>query len=157
MMKIRLGSVIGGAVLAVASLLLFWVANTGGVPDRLGRYGISARSAESSGFPGSEVVGRSRRLRGESYGAGGSDLSKGWLFARRGQELVLDYDLSITQGTVRVSLNRVPALRDELWGITVQGDRQGTIRVPIQRTGLHQLSVTQFRYAGTFDLAWRLE
>jgi hypothetical protein len=158
MKLIRLSPTVGQVVIAAASLLFLWVANTEGVAETLRRHGISARSSESDGFPGSEVVGLRRQLRGASYGAGVSDLTTRRFFARRGQEILLDYQLAITGGTVVVSLSRYPApLGDNLWKLTIQDERQGTVRVPIQRTGLHQLSVTQFRYTGTYDLSWKLE
>jgi hypothetical protein len=156
-MKIELSPTLGRALFVLCSLLLLWVATTDGVPETLGRYGISARSTESKGFLGSEPRGTRSQLRGESYGAGGSDLKTRRFLARRGQELVLDYDLSLKRGMVRVSLTRLPAFGTDVWAVTVQGERHGTIRVPIQRTGIHQLSVTQFRYTGTYDLAWKLE
>jgi hypothetical protein len=158
MKLMKVSPTVGPVVIAAASLLFLWVANNDGVAETLRRHGISARSTESDGFPGSGVVGLRRQLRGASYGAGVSDLATRRFFARRGQEILLDYQLAITGGAVVVSLSRYPApLGDNLWKLTIQDERQGTVRVPIQRTGLHQLSVTQFRYTGTYELTYKLE
>jgi hypothetical protein len=155
--RIRVSPAVGGMAIAIASLGILWVGANQGLSERLGRYGISAHSTESSGMPGAGLLGLPVRLSGESYGAGASALASRRFLARRGQELILDYDLAIVQGRVRVTVNRVPVFGDELWGVTVDGNRQGTIRLPIPKTGIHQLTVTQFRYTGTYDLEWRLE
>jgi hypothetical protein len=147
----------GAITVAVGALVMFWIGSTPGASEALARYGISVRSAEVTGVPGSEALGLRRQLLTESYGAGASDLVKRRFLARRGQVLVLDYEVAVIGGFLRVSVDRVPFFSDEVWGIRLDADRHETVRLTIDRTGIYQLSMTRFRHAGVARLEWHLE
>ncbi len=156
-MKIPLNSATGAVVVVVASLLVYWVASNSGVQEVLARHGLTVRSAETSGYPGSEVLGFRRELRGEAYGAGAGRLNYQRFLARNGQELVLDYEAAVHGGFLRLSVHRGRFIREELWSSTVRADGGETLRLPVPKTGLYQLTVTQFGHTGSYRVGWRLE
>jgi hypothetical protein len=157
--KIRwqMGATTGAAVLLVAPLVLYWVGASPNTSEALARYGIAVRSTESSGIPGSESLGARRELRGVSHGAGAADLNARGFWARSGQVLVLEYDVAVQGGYVRLSVDRGRFFREELWGSTVRTDRAEAVRLPIPKTGIYQLTVTQYRHAGSYRVQWLLE
>jgi hypothetical protein len=146
---------------AVASLIvtlgLYWAGSSSGASEALARYRISLRSTESSGIPGTEALGLRRELRGEAYGSGTADVTSRSLLARSGQELVLQYEVAVQGGYLRLSVDRGRFFRDELWGATVREDRAEAVRLPIPKTGLYHLTVTQYRHAGSYRVGWLLE
>jgi hypothetical protein len=158
-MKIRtqMSPATGAVAFLVASLVVYWIGSSPGTSEALARYGISVRSTESTGIPGSEAFGVRRELRGESYGAGAADLNSRSFLARSGQVLVLEYDAAVQGGYLRLSVDRGRFFREALWGRTVRADRAEAVRLPIPKTGLYQLTVTRYRHAGTYRVEWLLE
>jgi hypothetical protein len=156
-MRWKMTAATGGVAFVMASLLMLWVGSNPEISDALARHGISFRSAEEAGIPGSEAFGLGRQLRGETHGAGMAGLTHRRFLARRGQVLVLDYDVSVKSGFLRVSVDRFGFPVDELWGKSAHSDHREMMRLPIQTTGIYRLTVTQYRHAGTYRIDWRLE
>jgi hypothetical protein len=153
----KLSPATGRAVSAAAAVLLLWLGMNPAAGEALARVGIHVGSSRESGVPGSEMLGLRRELRGESYGAGATALDHRRFLARRGQVLVLSYDVAVVGGALRMSVDRAPFSRDVLWNLRIADDRQGEVRVPIPKTGLYKLWMTRQRHAGVYRVEWRLE
>jgi hypothetical protein len=158
-MRIRVELGRGGRALVgvLASLSALWVGTSPGASEALARFGINFTSRESAGIPGGESLGLRRELVVESHGAGRADLQKRRFVARQGQVLVLDYEAAVAGGYLVLSVNRLPSFSDGLWARPLHADRRETVRLAIPRTGVYQLTATQYRHTGRYRVGWWLE
>jgi hypothetical protein len=153
----KVSSGTGSAVAVVLSLIMVWAASNAGVSEALSRFWINFSSTENRGLPGAEALGMRREIAVESHGAGKSDLKRRRFFARNGQVLVLDYEVTVGGGYLRLSVDRVPFFGESAWGRTLSADRRETVRLPIGTTGLYDVTMTQYRHTGAYRVGWRLE
>jgi hypothetical protein len=76
-----------------------------------------------------------------------------------GETLVIEYDVQVDEGWVALRLWEFlfPPFKDINWSTGFHADDQGTLRVPIEESGLYQIRLSYFAFGGDIVLDWRIE
>lgn len=76
-----------------------------------------------------------------------------------GETLVIDYDVTVDEGQVALRLWEYvfPPFKDINWGTGFRQDDRGTLRVPIEASGLYRIRISYFAFGGDVVLDWRVE
>lgn len=79
--------------------------------------------------------------------------------ALAGETLVIDYEVAVDEGGVALRLWQYDwtTLRHIVWGTGFRAGELGTLRVPIEESGLYSIRLSYFAFAGDVILDWRIE
>ena len=140
-----------------AAFLVLWLRAEPRVVQALARVGLNVGTAAESATPHQATFGVPYQIRGQSFGGGVTETVRRRFVARAGQALVLEYDVAVERGRVRLYVHGFPLIRDALWEQTLEADGRETVRVRVPRTGPYECVIDRHRHAGSYHLEWRLE
>ncbi len=79
-------------------------------------------------------------------------------FARGGQTLVIDYNVTVEDGSAFINVyNNYNLAQDPLYYESIEHDQQRHLEIPVNKTGFYNVSMSYYSYRGTFDVHWRVE
>ncbi len=87
-----------------------------------------------------------------------TDQSGGTAFITSGHTLVVDYKVSVKNGSAFINVfNNWNLSQDSLYYHSIEQDEQGHLELPINHTSLYAIDVSYYSYAGNIDVRWHVD
>ena len=135
--------------LIAATLLMMFVTVTIG-DSAFSNWGVEANSGWqliSSGHSTTRVLAGAR-----------TDQSSGSAFIRGGHILVVDYNVSVEDGSAFLNVyNSFNLSDDALFYESIEHDQQRHLEIPVTKTGLYYVDMSYYSFRGTIDVRWHVD
>jgi hypothetical protein len=91
------------------------------------------------------------------YAGGRTDQSTGSAYVKGGHTLIVDYDVSVEDGSTFINVyNSLNLSEDALYYESIENDKQGHLEIPVKRTGLYAIDMSYYEFRGDFDVRWHV-
>lgn len=98
-------------------------------------------------------------LIGHWIGAAKASYVTGFILAFEGEQIVMDVDVKIDEGNVALRLRKRSwtTLWDYVWSDWLQDGQSGQIAITIPATGVYDLQLSYFAFAGSIEFDWTVK
>ncbi len=87
-----------------------------------------------------------------------TDSTDATAFVRSGHTLVIDYDVTVEDGSTLINIyHNFNLEEDSLYYESIEQDRQRYLEIPVKKTGFYNVGMAYYGFRGTFDVHWHVE
>ena len=110
-------------------------------------------------FRAGNVEQYKRNLIGHWLGTAKGAYETGFIIALADERLVVRYWAEVDEGTIRLSLNRYNFTNffETAWSDSVRRSGDGSFVIDVPSTGVYNLRLSYFSFAGAIELDWAVE
>lgn len=98
-------------------------------------------------------------LTGHWIGTAKGTYSTGFLLALKGERVVVDHAFDVREGSVALRLRRYgwTTLPNSVWSERIRESRNGVLAIEVPATGIYDLRLSYFSFAGSVVFDWHVQ
>lgn len=148
----------GRAKYLLVGLVLFLLIGSWVAPAILSQF-VGSSGRGFSFFRIGYVEQHKTNLTGHWLGTSSGSYNTGFLLALEGERIVVDHAFEVREGSVSLSLRHYDwtISRDSRWSEWIRENRSGVFTIEVPATGLYDLRLSFFAFAGSVVLDWHVE